>query len=641
VPDRARFHSLGPNLPAILFLSALGALLAVTVLSGGGSTDRMAFPLGAALVVVLLAALAAGLGGWLQLPRVETPVWAAVALLAGLALWCAVSIDWSLAPERSWAYANRLFLYLLFLLAGLFAGAATRRAPTILAAGLSIMVAATAGWALASKIAPSLADDGSPVARLRAPVGYWNGLAFLLAVGLPLALWIASKPSLNRMLRAAGVTLATALVAGILLTYSRGGVLVAVVAVGAWFALVPRRRASAEALLLALVGAAAVFAVALLLPGVTDDGQFYGDRRHDGQIFGAILAGVLVAVFGLAWLGLRFADRLPSRSIPKALAGRRLAIVAAVVLVGLIAAAFASGAAVRELREFANPPDTLLTQEAGRFTSLSSNNRWTWWNEAWTAFRDEPLKGTGASSFPVVHRLLREDPLTVTTPHSTPLQLLGELGVVGGLLAGAAAALVLVVATRNVRRLPGPARAPAAALLAGLLAFAVFALLDFPLDFLAVSAPVFLCAGVLLAQAPARQTSAGRVRWLGLAAATVGAAILLVSLAAPWLSARRIERTYALLDAGRQEEALAAAESATSLNPLALDATFAEARANVALGNFDQAREVLLDGVRDHELDANAWSELARLELALPGREEIAASYLERSRVLDPYASAG
>ncbi len=606
------------------------------MLHGAASTDRMVFPLGAAVLGVILVALVGVLTGRLPVPRVETIAWVGIALLGCLALWSAVSIDWSLSPERSWAYANRLIVYLLFLLVGLLAGATTRRAPTFAAAGMTVVVAATAGWALASKIAPALADDGSLVARLRAPVGYWNGLAFVLALGVPLALWVASNQSLRRPLRAAGVALAASLLIALFLTYSRSGLLGAVATVGVWLALVPRRRAGVAALLLALGVAAAVCAFALTLPGVTEDAQSYAARRDDGRLFGAVLGGALVCTFGLAWLGLRLEGRLPGRLMPRFVTGRRLRIAAAALVVGLGIAAFASGWAVRELREFANPPTRLLTQEADRFTSLSSNNRWTWWNEAWTAFRDEPLTGTGASSFPIVHRLLREDALTVTTPHSTPLQLLAELGLVGGLLGGAGTGLLLFALTRRVRRLTGSQRSPAAALLAGIVGYVLYAAIDFPLDFVAVSVPVFLCAGILLAEPSGRRVSFGRARWLGLGAAIVISGVVLVSLVTPWLSARRVERTYALLAEGRSQEALAAAESATALNPLALESTFAEARAHIALGSLDRARDVLVEGVRIHPSDSTAWAELARLELAVPGREGVGADYLERSRRLDP-----
>jgi tetratricopeptide (TPR) repeat protein len=280
-----------------------------------------------------------------------------------------------------------------------------------------------------------------------------------------------------------------------------------------------------------------------------------------------------------------------------------------------------------------------VTRESARLTSLSSNNRWVWWNEAWTAFRAEPLTGTGASSFPIVHRLLREDQLTVTTPHSGPLQLLAEMGIVGALLGGAAVVLALAALLRAVRCRSGSERAAPAALFAGIVAYGVHAAIDFPQDFLAVSAPAFAAAGVLLAGPARRACERGSLAWLA-PVALLGAAAV-ISLAAPWLASRRVSETYALLSAGRPEEALHTAESAYDLNPLALDASFAKARVNAVLGHTDAARAVLVDAVFKHPLNSEVWAELGVLESTAPGREAIAERYLERARELDPRGGAG
>ena len=160
-----------------------------------------------------------------------------------------------------------------------------------------------------------------------------------------------------------------------------------------------------------------------------------------------------------------------------------------------------------------------------------------------------------------------------------------------------------------------------------------------PLDFVAVSAPVFACAGILLAE-PSQRPTTGGWRWLGLGAACVVSAALLVSLFVPWLAGRRVEQAYARLAEGRLDNALDAAESASALNPLSLENTFAEARADIALGRLDRARELLRNGVRTHPSDSTAWAELARLELAVPGRERIGAVYLRRARRLDPFGKS-
>ena len=98
-----------------------------------------------------------------------------------------------------------------------------------------------------------------------------------------------------------------------------------------------------------------------------EDGQSYAERRDDGRLFGAVLGGALICAFGVAWLGPRLKGRLPGRQPPRFATGRRLCIAAAALVVGLGIAALASGWAIRELREFANPPTrTPLTQEADR-----------------------------------------------------------------------------------------------------------------------------------------------------------------------------------------------------------------------------------------------------------------------------------
>jgi tetratricopeptide (TPR) repeat protein len=105
-------------------------------------------------------------------------------------------------------------------------------------------------------------------------------------------------------------------------------------------------------------------------------------------------------------------------------------------------------------------------------------------------------------------------------------------------------------------------------------------------------------------------------------------------------SARRVGETYDFIAAGRPQPALRAAEFAQALNPLALDASLATARARVALGEIDSARAVLLEAVHTHPLNSEVWAELGALESTVPGHEETAGRYLERARQLDPLGGA-
>src|SRR5215204_3033507 len=291
--------------PAPLLL-ALALVAAAAFFGGGAATATLPWVGGAAVLGV--AALVATRG----LPR----GWPAVAPLVALALWCALSIGWSDLGDRSWDYANRTLVYAAFAALGLFLADRTRE----LAAGLAAVLGAAVVWSLAGKALPWLYDDYGRIARLRAPVGIWNQLALLGDYALPLALWLAWRR------RVLGALLAYAWLVAVVLTYSRGGVLVAAAVVVAWIVLSRRWVEAGATLLAAGVPAAGVVAVALVLPGVTDDGQAHATRVRDGAVFALVLlAGAAVAAV---------VARVPLPERTPAL--RRAALIAAVV-VGAVA----------------------------------------------------------------------------------------------------------------------------------------------------------------------------------------------------------------------------------------------------------------------------------------------------------------
>ena len=69
--------------------------------------------------------------------------------------------------------------------------------------------------------------------------------------------------------------------------------------------------------------------------------------------------------------------------------------------------------------------------DPGRLTDLCANNRLSWWGEALDVAADRPVGGSGAGTFALARRRYREDATPVSEPHSVPLQLLADLGVVG------------------------------------------------------------------------------------------------------------------------------------------------------------------------------------------------------------------
>ena len=507
------------ELPIAAPLVLAGAALFLGGGPGDGSIPWLGG--GALLACLLLLWLRGASGGAL-----------AVAPLYLLAAWCAVSIGWSWLPDASWSYANRTLVYALVATVGLWAAGRTRA----LALGLAALLGAVLCWTLLGKVIPPVYDYGSIFvnARLKGPIGLWNQVALAADYAIVLALWRRGR---------SGTLLAYVAVVSLLLTYSRGGILTLVVVGAAWFVLADERMESAATLVAAAVPAAVVVGIAFLLPGITKDHQPLHVRWRDGIVFGLLLlagAGVSLAL-----------ERLPRpRDTPRL---RRGAIAAGV----LVAAAAIAAIAVRGIGSGA------VSNSGSRFTSTSSNFRFTWWSQAWRGFEHHVLLGTGAGSFQLLNQLYRKTYLDSTIePHNLPLQFLAELGIVGLALLVLA---VVLLARPSLHR-----RGHELALALFLPAFLVHALVDVDWDFLAVSVPAFVAAGALAGRPAARRASVFEL----MPAAGV-ALLLFAALLLPWLAGRWVNDAYG----ASAKRSVVLARRAHSVDPLILDPYWQQAEA--------------------------------------------------------------
>jgi hypothetical protein len=607
---------------AWLLLCAGGVLAAVAALFSSGSSGGRLTWIG--LAALALAALVVA-GALLGLPRPELSREAVVALafLVAFVAWNGISVVWSIQPDRSWAYLNRGLVYAALAVIGLWLGPWLREWAYVLAGALALPL----GWALLGKAVPALGSSGR-IARLSSPIGYWNALGLLCAMALPLAVWLAARREHPHWLRAAGVVYIYAAIVGLLLTYSRGGVLAAGSAIVLWLVLGSPRVESAAALLLGGGAGLGVAAWAFTRPGLTTDGAAHSLRIHDGAWFAVVFVLAAIAVAALAYLGSLAEERRPLTDARRRLLGRlALAVLCLGVAVGAVVLAV-EAKPEGWFKDFtAQPTNPALQGGPQHLVNASSSSRWLWWKEAWQAWERQPWRGTGAGSFELTHRMLRTNNIVVTEPHNVPLQFLSETGLVGFFLALAGVAVASVGVLKRLR-----GREPAAVALAVLAAaYAIHSLVDFDWDFVAVTAPFLLSVGALLGGPAVRDEP--RPVWSPLPAAV--AVVVVISLLTPWLAERSTDSARAAIAAGRPLQAYRDARTARSLNPLALDPLLVQAAALEQLGDVVAARRRYADAVRLQPLNWRAWYELGRFEEDLEEWPR-ALPPLERAVQLDP-----
>jgi tetratricopeptide (TPR) repeat protein len=403
----------------------------------------------------------------------------------------------------------------------------------------------------------------------------------------------------------------------VLLAYSRGGVVIAVIVAAAWLGLDRRRLESLLALVLGGGVALAVAGIALALPGITADGQPHSVRVHDGRLF------LLVVVTASAVVA--FAGRALFRLEPDAVVRRR----ATAVLFVAIALTCIAGVAAAALHSTGSTNASVAgehcTQGARRLACGSSDARLDWWKQAWRLFAQKPFEGSGAGSFELAHRLRRADYVRpATEPHDFALQMLGETGIVGFLLFASAVGFAVLAVRRRVRD------DAAVALAACALAYLVHILIDVGYDFVAVSAPFFTLLGVLLVDG---KVPVGRREPVWAFGSLLLGAAAALSLAAPYIAQRKVDEAVAARD-----PSLAA--QAHSWNPVSILPLLTQAALEEGLGHELKALQFYRQAVDTQPDNPDAWVQLGEFELDV--RKDACGAYrsLSEAYTLDRYNPA-
>ncbi|HYI38533.1 MAG TPA: O-antigen ligase family protein [Thermoleophilaceae bacterium] len=477
-------------------LALPGALVIFLAFSGGGyfpGTFSLA-GLVLALVLVLRVTLAdkpfAGLTG----------LSVAIIVLLGLfAVWTLGSVIWSDSGGRAFLEFERALMYLLaFTLCASLPQTSARLRWMLrgIAAGLVVVC----GIALVTRVAADVWPISENVSanRLSFPLTYWNSLGLMAAGGGLLCLHLTADEREPLLVRALGAAALPVLMATLLFTFSRGGIVAGAVGLVLYVVLGHPR-----GLLGALVATLAPVVITLKVAydaELLQTGDFAApaavDQGHEVAlvVVGAAVVAALVRV-AMAPVDNRLA-RVELPTPPRAaLAGGGLLALALVV--GALVAAGAPGYVSDQYDGFVNGGGLKDDDDdlRARLTNPANNGRLDHWEVAVDAYRDHRVRGAGAGTYQLLWARDRPIAFSVVDGHSLYLEVLGELGLVGLALMVAAILALLFGLARRLWRHPAH-RALYAAVLSVTVAWALRAGADWDWEMPAVTLWVW-CLGAL------------------------------------------------------------------------------------------------------------------------------------------------
>jgi O-Antigen ligase len=632
-----RLRGLGGNPEVLLGLLAVGVFVAWAAADGG--FEPISWYPGALFLLGLLVVAAIVYRGQ-RLPRLNL---LALGCLGAFVLWCFLSIAWAGVEGDAWDGANRTLLY--FTVFALFALPLWRASSAALLFGVYSVAIAVVG-------AVSVVDAASaeePVlffiqGRFTDPIGYHNGTAALFLGAFFPALFLASRAETPWLARPVLLAAAGLLAELALLPQSRGSAIAFPIALVIYLVIVPDRVRSA----LVLVPVAA--AVALTAGPILD---LYDVALSDGDLAGALdsaESAMAISVGALLVVGttVALADRrveVPESTARVAERG-----------VGFAGAVLGVAAIVVAIPAIGNPVSWAEDRwtdfksgysEAGfgssRFSGSLGSNRYDFWRVALDEFTESPATGIGTDNFAVEYLAERHSGEESDQPHSLPVRVLSQTGIVGAGLFVGFLAFALAAAIR-VRRC---ARSPAGRAVAGM-AIATFAYWfvhssgDWFWAIPGLTAPAFAwlaIAGRVDGDADSIRPSGGAsVRMpSSLGAGVVGALIALVAAASylgPWGAARDIDEAASIWDIDPQG-AYDRLDRARDLNPLSEDADLLNGAIAGRLGDRERMRAAYTMALDRNPRSWYALFELGALD-AVEGDRSAAVARLTEAQQLNP-----
>ncbi len=576
---------------------AFAAVAGLAANNGGYSPTTWGW---ASVALCAIAALLLALDGLPRLWPIEKLVLAA---MAGLSVWTFASAIWSISTTRSMLEGERSLVYASGVLVALLLS--RRAGGRAIVIGTWLAITAICTYSMLTRLFPKQFGVFDPTSgnRLSSPVGYWNGLSLLAAIGCLLALGVAARSVVWVRMAAAASTVV--LVLTLYFTFGRGGWIALFAGVVATI-LVDRRRFQLIATGLVVAPWAAI-------------GVYYASRAgalthvdvpiDAAQKDGHALAVISVGLMALAALAVLALEMLESRS--RLAPGPRLRRIFAAVLVCMLAAVVALalawyGSPAKITRDawhsFTAQPVGTGSNLNSRLFHLSGSGRIDHWRVAVHEVAAHPWLGSGAGTFGEYWFQLRPSTVIVHDAHNLYLETLAETGPIGlGLLALLLAGLI-VVAARS--------RSPLAAVAVGAcVAYTLHAADDWDWELPALLLAVLLPALAVIGDPAPRPAVALRRRVASTVAVVLVGAFALFTL----LGNIALARSGHASDATHWRQAESEARSALALVPWSAEPWRTLAVAQAGLGEIQAARGSLREAVAIEPRDWSLWYQLSEV----------------------------
>jgi hypothetical protein len=617
------------------------ALVAYLGANGGGYDSVIRNQVGVAVWwIVLIGCLV----GALSLTRVRRSGLIALGLLAAFTVWTAIGIGWSKSTDSSEIELARTATYTGVLLLALMAISADVRREVV--SGLGAGIVLIAALALLSRLHPAWFGANSTAqflpgsrGRLSYPINYWNGLAAVLGLGLPLVLLTASS---GRSLVTQGLSAAALPMMALTgyLTFSRGGAVSAAVALIVFIALTPGRLPKLATALVAAAGSAILIDGAIQRRAV-EDGLVNHAATHQGN---SLLAMTLIVCAGVGLLQVAIGLVRRHREQPHWLlvARRRSWIgVVAVLLVGAVVgvAAGVPGKLSHTWHQFSQPNANDFDQNRlQRFTDVNGHGRYQLWQAAVRASETHPWRGIGPGTYQFYWAQHRSISLFVRDAHSLYLQTLAELGIIGLALVGGF--LLLVLGSGVIRGIRAGPRSGAtlAAATAACAAFCVSAAYEWVWQIAVMPLIVCVLAAVIFARTPGGERAGNAVRWTARIGVAIVAVLAIVAIGVPLAATTELRKSQADGQVSDLAGALTAARTAHRLEPGAGAPWLQEALVYEAEHNYPAAVDAATNATINEPVNWSNWLVLSRVD-AEAGNAKAAAAAYGQVRLLNPKLS--